>query len=148
MPGADQPFVEAVADQILPAFAWADGISAWLSDAYRSGMIANFALSGARGHRGHRLSSVRARNGKWIFAVVEFLLLCAILTITWLGGEARLHARWFETRRAAEYLRHAPIMLLTGVARPAGRWPRGAGRIGRKPPRTARSGRWVCRASR
>jgi hypothetical protein len=33
--------------------------------------------------------------------------------------------RWFETRRVAEYLRHAPVLLL-GVARPRGRWPKAA----------------------
>jgi len=127
MPGADLRFVEAVGEQILPAFAWADGISAWLSDAYRSGMIANFALSALAVIAGVVYLPLGAAGGKWVFAVIEFLLLASILTITWLGARRRLHARWFETRRAAEYLRHAPIMLLTGVARPAGRWPRGAG---------------------
>ena len=127
MPGADQPFVDAVATGVLPAFAWADGISAWLSDAYRSGMIANFVLSALAIIVGILYLPLGVSDGKWIFAMIEFLLLASILVISWLGGRRRLHARWFETRRAAEYLRHAPIMLLTGVARPAGRWPRGAG---------------------
>ena len=127
MPGADQPFVDALAAGILPAFAWADGISAWLSDAYRSGMIANFVLSALAIIAGILYLPLGAGEGKWVFAVIEFLLLASILVITWLGGRRRLHARWFETRRAAEYLRHAPIMLLTGVVRPAARWPRGAG---------------------
>ena len=61
-----------------------------------------------------------------MFATVEFLLLCAILAIIWLGGRQRWHKRWFETRRISEYLRHSPIMLLLGVARPPGRWPKGA----------------------
>ena len=34
------------------------------------------------------------------------------------------HGRWFELWRVAEYLRHAPSLLLLGVARPTGRWPR------------------------
>jgi hypothetical protein len=63
---------------------------------------------------------------KWMFALVEFLLLSAILFITWLGGKRRWHGRWFETRRVAEYFRHAPILLLLGVARPPGRWPKGS----------------------
>ena len=61
-----------------------------------------------------------------MFASVELLLLCAILFITWLGGKRRWHGRWFETRRVAEYFRHAPILLLLGVARAPGRWPKGS----------------------
>ena len=37
------------------------------------------------------------------------LLLGAILAITWVGQRRRWHGRWFETRRVAEYLRHAPL---------------------------------------
>jgi hypothetical protein len=124
---ADPAFVDAVASEILPAFAWADGISARLSDAYRSGMTANFVLSALAIIVGIAYLPLGISNGKWIFAVAEFALLASILVITWLGGRRRLHGRWFETRRVAEYLRHAPIMLLTGVVRAAGRWPRGAG---------------------
>lgn len=125
--GSDPAFIDAVAGGILPAFAWADGVSAWLSDAYRSGMIANFLLSALAIIVGIAYLPLGVSDGKWAFAIVEFLLLAAILVITWLGGRRRLHARWFETRRVAEYLRHAPIMLLIGVARPASRWPRGSG---------------------
>ena len=53
-------------------------------------------------------------------------MLLAILLITSVGRRMRWHGRWFETRRVAEYLRHAPLLLLLGVARPPGRWPRGA----------------------
>jgi len=37
-----------------------------------------------------------------------------ILLITFIGSRLRWHGRWFETRRVAEYLRHAPILLLLG----------------------------------
>lgn len=127
IPGFEPAFVDAVATGILPTFAWADGISAWLSDAYRSGMIANFVLSALAIIVGVAYLPLGVTDGKWMFAVMELLLLVSILVITWLGGRRRLHARWFETRRAAEYLRHAPIMLLIGVSRPASRWPHGAG---------------------
>jgi hypothetical protein len=63
---------------------------------------------------------------KWLFAMGEFVLLASILVIIWQGGRRRWHKRWFETRRVAEYLRHAPILLSLGVARPPGRWPKGA----------------------
>lgn len=64
---------------------------------------------------------------KWIFASIELLLLLSIVGLTILGSKRRWHTRWFETRRVAEYLRHGPIMLLLGVSRPLGRWPRGHG---------------------
>ena len=124
LPGADRVFVAAVTDDILPAFARADGISARLSDSYRSGMVANFILSALAVIIGVAWLPLGVDSGKWIFALAEFGLLGAILVITWSGARRRLHARWFETRRAAEYLRHAPILLLIGVARPPSHWPR------------------------
>ena len=127
LPGADHAFVAAVVDDILPAFARADGISTRLSDSYRSGMVANFILSALAVIVGVAWLPFDIDAGKWLFAVAEFGLLAAILVITWLGGRRRLHARWFETRRAAEYLRHAPILLLAGVARPPSRWPQATG---------------------
>jgi hypothetical protein len=63
---------------------------------------------------------------KPVFATVEVLLLGAILAVTWIGQRRRWHARWFETRRVAEYFRHGPILLALGVARAPGRWPKGA----------------------
>lgn len=127
LPGADQAFVAGLADDILPAFARADGISARLSDSYRSGMVANFLLAALAVIVGVAWLPLGVEGGKWLFALAEFGLLSAILMITWLGGRRRLHARWFETRRAAEYLRHAPILLLVGVARPPSHWPRATG---------------------
>jgi hypothetical protein len=62
---------------------------------------------------------------KWIFAAFELLLLLAIIVNTATGRRLRLHGRWFETRRAAEYLRHSPMLAVMGVARPLGAWPQG-----------------------
>ena len=127
MPGADGTFVAAVAHRILPEFARADGISVRLSDCYRSGMVANFLLSAAAVIVGVAWLPLGLDGGKWLFALAEFGLLAAILVITWLGGRHRWHRRWFETRRVAEYLRHAPILLVVGVARPPSHWPRATG---------------------
>ena len=126
LPGGDRTFAEAIERGVLRRFAWADGISSHLSDAYRGGMIANFLLSATAVVMGIVYQPLGAANEKWMFAGVEFLLLSAILLITWLGGRRRWHGRWFETRRIAEYLRHAPILLLLGVARAPGRWPKGS----------------------
>ncbi len=125
IPGADQQQIDRIAATILPQFAWADGISSWLSDAYRSGMCFNFLLSALAVVIGAAYLPWDLSDQKWIFASIELLLLVLIIVITFIGSKRRWHSRWFETRRVAEYLRHGPIMLLLGVSRPLGRWPRG-----------------------
>lgn len=125
LPGHDPDFATRIEADVLPRFAWADGISARLSDSYRGGMTVNFLLSSLAVVIGISYQPLAASDQKWVFAGVEFLLLSTILLITWLGGSWRWHSRWFETRRVAEYLRHAPILLLLGVARAPGRWPKG-----------------------
>ena len=127
IPGGDENVIEGIEQTILPQFAWADGISTWLSDAYRSGMVGNFLLSALAILAGLAYQPLGFDKHKWVFAGFEFLLLSQIILITWYGARKRWHERWFDTRRVAEYLRHAPVMLLLGVARPPGRWPRGKG---------------------
>ncbi len=126
LPGGDVSLETNINKEVLQRFAWADGISARLSDSYRGGMIANFLLSALAVVTGIAYQPLASSNEKWMFASVEFVFLAAILVITWLGGRWRWHGRWFETRRVAEYLRHAPILLLLGVARAPGRWPTGS----------------------
>jgi len=126
LPGGDKSFADAIERGVLRRFAWADGISSYLSDAYRGGMIANFLLSATAVVAGISYQPLGAPDEKWVFAMGELLLLSAILLITWMGGRRRWHGRWFETRRVAEYLRHAPILLALGVARAPGRWPTGS----------------------
>lgn len=125
-PGFDRAFVDRVAALVLPRFAWADGISSYLSDTYRGGMMINFFLSAFAIIGGIAYLPLADAHAKWGFALFELALLSAILFITYLGRKRRWHGRWFETRRAAEYLRHAPILLALGAARAPGRWPRGA----------------------
>lgn len=126
LPGSDQRFVDRIETRILQRFAWADGLSTYLSDAYRGGMVTNFLLSAFAIIGGVSYLPFAGGDSKWPFALFEFSLLVAILAITTIGRRRRWHGRWFETRRVAEYFRHAPIMLLLGVARSAGRWPRGS----------------------
>lgn len=127
IPGTDPGMVTGIAQSILPQFAWADGISAWLSDAYRSGMVGNFLLSALAILAGLSYQPLGFDDHKWVFAGFEFLLLGQIVLVTWYGARQDWHSRWFDTRRVAEYLRHAPMLMLLGVARPPARWPRGKG---------------------
>jgi hypothetical protein len=125
LPGGDGALAGRIEAGVLRRFAWADGISARLSDAYRGGMTANFILSAFAVVAGIAYQPFASGDDKWLFAGAEFVMLASILIITGLGGKWRWHGRWFETRRVAEYFRHAPILLLLGVARAPGRWPKG-----------------------
>ena len=126
LPGQDGDYIAKVRTDVLRRFAWADGISARLSDTYRGGMILSFLFSALAIVGGIAYLPFANSHQKWMFALFELALLAGILAITFVGQRRRWHGRWFETRRVAEYFRHAPILLMLGVARPTGRWPRGA----------------------
>ncbi len=126
LPSIDPALTDRMEQGVLRRFAWMDGISAHLSDSYRGGMIVNFVLSSFAIVGGMSYLPFVAAPNKWLFALFELVLLCAILGITMLGQKRRWHGRWFETRRVAEYLRHSPILLTLGAARAPGRWPQGA----------------------
>ncbi len=121
--GADM--AKRINASILAPFAWADGISTFLSDRYRSGMIVNFVLGSIAIIAGVLYLPLGGPEKKWIFAAVELVTLLVIVMNTWAGGKRNLHVRWFTTRRVAEYLRQRPLLLAAGVARPTGRWPSG-----------------------
>jgi len=125
MPGQDAGFVAKVEEAVLRGFAWFDGVSSRLSDTYRGGMVINFLLAPLAIIGGVAYLPFASTNEKWMFALVELALLAAVLGLTAVGRRRRWHARWFQTRRVAEYFRQAPILLLLGVARAPGRWPRG-----------------------
>ena len=127
MPGGDAQITAELAGQVMPMFAWADGVANRLADAYRSGMIVNFVLATLAVMVGILFLPAGMIAYKWVFASVELLLLCGILAMTAAGSRLGWHRRWFAMRRVAEYLRHAPALLLLGVVRPTGRWPRSGG---------------------
>jgi len=127
MPGGDPRVSAKLREDMLPMLAWADGIASRLADAYRSGMCVNFVLAALAVMVGLAYLPAGLGEIKWAFAAVELLLLLGILALTAAGSRLGWHRRWFELRRVAEYLRHAPGLLLLGVARPTGRWPRTGG---------------------
>lgn len=127
LPGSDLDHIDRIEQRAMRNFAWADGLSARLSDRYRGGMVVNFLLSGAAIVGGVAYLPLVEPDQKWGFALFEFVLLLAIVIITWRGVKYRWHGRWFETRRVAEYFRHSPLLLILGMARAPGRWPKGTG---------------------
>jgi hypothetical protein len=127
LPGGDPDLPDRLSEGVMRRFAWSDGVSDRLSDAYRGGMTVSFILSTLAIVGGVAYLPFGAPFEKWHFALFEAVLLTGILVIIAFGVRSRLHRRWFETRRLAEYLRHSPLMLLIGAMRPTGRWPRGTG---------------------
>jgi len=127
LPGGDPAIPDRIATGVLKPFAWTDGLSTWLADAYRGSMVLSFFLSAFAIVGGIAYLPVATVDQKWAFALFEFALLAAIIGIFIMGKRLRWHQRWFAMRRVAEYFRHAPIMLLLGAARSTGRWPRGTG---------------------
>jgi hypothetical protein len=124
LPGGDPDIAVAIERAVLRRFAWADGISARLSDAYRGGMVISFLLSTLAVAGGIVYLPFFQPRDKWPFALLELMLIGGILTITFVGTRRRWHGRWLESRRVAEYLRHSPLLILFGVSRPVGLWPR------------------------
>lgn len=123
LPGGDPSYPERLREALLPRFAFADGISTYLSDAYRGGMVASFVLSAAAIIGGVAYLPLVSQELKWPFALLEFVLLLMIVAITIAGSRRKWHSRWFRTRRVAEYLRAAPITTAIGCERPKGHWP-------------------------
>ena len=126
LPGADPELSRKIGSTVLGWFAWGDAISSRLSDSYRSGMVIAFVLAACAVVAGIAYLPIVSPEHKWPFALFEFLILVNVLAITVVGQRRRWHDRWFETRRVAEYLRQAPLLLALGVARAPGRWPRGS----------------------
>ncbi|MBV7259398.1 hypothetical protein [Erythrobacter crassostreae] len=123
LPGGDERITCAIGEDVLSRFAWTNAIASRLSDLFRSGMVLNFTLGPLAILVGLLYIPTAGPEYKWIFAALELLLLLVIVVNTLSGQRARLHARWLETRRLAEYLRHAPGLLALGVARPVGGRP-------------------------
>lgn len=120
----DGPLLDKITTEIVRRFARADATATYLSDAYRGGMVTNLLLAAFAVIGGIAYLPFVDSSLKWPFALFEFAILSLILLIIAIGRKRDWHGRWFQTRRVAEYLRHAPFMLLLGVARPAGSWPR------------------------
>ena len=127
LPGADTALIDRIEEAVIRPFAWADGVSTWLADAYRGSMVSSFMLSALAIVGGMAYLPFASIEQKWSFALFELLILLIIIGLAFFGRRWRWHGRWFETRRVAEYFRHAPLLLMLGVARSSGRWPKGPG---------------------
>ena len=97
----------SLATKVVSRFAAADGISTYLSDAYRGGMAANFLLSAAAIIAGIAYLPLVGPDGKWPFALAELLLLLAIVALTVAGVRGQWHKRIDRFDPRADHI-HCP----------------------------------------
>ncbi len=90
LPGQLTDYMAAIETGILRRFAWADGISARLSDVYRGGMTLNFLLAPLAIVGGIAYLTFATSEQKWLFALFELTLLAAVLGHHADGPEASL----------------------------------------------------------
>lgn len=121
--GVAKPLLRHAVD---PAFAqidraylchydWANELSIFYANRYRSSFLANYLL-GAFAVLFALLGILIEKNDgfKKTFIVVELILIAAVLLITYLGLFRRWHERWIDYRMLAERLRLARFLALFG----------------------------------
>jgi hypothetical protein len=116
--GFDEPTAQGIATREEAAalrrlnaqYGWADGLSVYYGDLYRSGYSANYLLAAS--------SVVFALLGiplpfvEPVSVVLEFACIAGILFITLRGSRRRWHARWIAYRQLAEQLRALRFLVL------------------------------------
>lgn len=104
-----------VEDNYLPHYAWANQLSIYYANHYRSSFVWTYllgafavllALMGSAATTSHK--------GESIFMIAEVLVICLIIILTWYGRRRRWHERWIDYRTVAERLRLARFNCLFG----------------------------------
>ena len=105
-----------IRETLLPAFAFADNLSVFYAQKYRSAYVFNFtaaviAVTFALVGLFYDPSALVRR----IFEFGEITIIVAILLVVRTGSKAQWHKRSMEYRRLAEWLRHLRILSLTAA---------------------------------
>jgi hypothetical protein len=103
-------------DALERAFAWADGLAAHYANAYRSGMVLNFA--GAALAVLLSLMSWLLPERKLPLLILELTVIAAVIVNTAQGTVREWHRRWLDYRFLAEQLRPLKSLKLMGTASP------------------------------
>ncbi|HXZ67949.1 MAG TPA: hypothetical protein VEH07_05120, partial [Alphaproteobacteria bacterium] len=99
---------------LLPAFAFADNLSVYYAQKYRSAYVFNFAAAVvAVTFALVGLFYEPSAGVRRVFEFGEISIIVAILLVVRTGSRARWHQRSMEYRRLAEWLRHLRILSLT-----------------------------------
>lgn len=124
-----QPLKEVI-DRIEGAlgahYARADQLANYYADVYRSAFVLNYLLSACAVLCAYLAHAVHKYNmtASFIFAIVEVLILSAIILNTVFGHRQRWHERWIDYRLLAEHLRLTKFLMALGrVSVSPPRWP-------------------------
>jgi hypothetical protein len=91
-------------------YGWADHLSVYYGDLYRSGYTANYLLAACAVL--FALIGIPWPNVEWQATWLELACIAAILTITIRGSLRHWHARWIAYRQLAEQLRTLRFLVL------------------------------------
>jgi hypothetical protein len=105
------------ASVLASAYGWADAVAIRYAQIFRGAFVMNFLLASIAVVVA--VSSLFDHDRKYLFVVVELLLIAFVLTNTFIGRRRAWHRRWFESREVAERLRIALAFWALG-ARPRG----------------------------
>jgi hypothetical protein len=111
-------------DKLCPHYAWADGLSTYYGGLLRSGSLATNLLSALAvfvALLGPLSDSLHIPKMNRKPSVVEFVLIAAILSITYWGRHRRWHERWLNYRQLGERLRQYCFLAPLGCSLPTPR---------------------------
>ena len=114
-----QPLDQTLLGILQPRFAALDALATYYAHTYRSSYVLAFLLSGIAvvmgllGQFWHEPES--ALNAKAVFAIIELLLIGAIIEIVWSGRRKSAYERWLNYRGLAETLRHQGFLSKIGA---------------------------------
>ena len=109
---APGPLSNSIRAMLLPAYAWADGLSIINSNLYRSTYVFNFCAAATAVSLA--LFGIIAPEAKFWLISAEFLLIATVIGLTRLGRRREWHRLWLEERELAERLRHLRVQALVG----------------------------------
>jgi len=119
MAGARQ-FAAKLETALLPRFVQADTIASRTAQVFRSGYVANFALS-ALAVILTLLSLALPIAAKPVLVLLELLTIATVLGLTHTGNRLGWHRRWLDNRNLAEGLRCLAVASQIGLGAGSGR---------------------------
>jgi len=99
---------------LAPRYAFADKLSVYFAQVYRSSYVVNFALGAAAVCLALLSVFGPLHRFEAYFSLTELCVIGAILLNTYWGKRAQWHDKWLDYRQIAEELRHMRILTLTG----------------------------------
>jgi hypothetical protein len=107
--------IEWVEGHYLPHYAWANQLSVYYANHYRSS-FAWIYLLGALAVLLALIGKTAPASYSWelVFIMAEVVVICLIIGLTWYGRRRQWHERWIDYRTLAERLRMARFNCLLG----------------------------------